>query len=133
MTTKQKLHQAQLNDWAAKFKEQKASGLTARQWCEQNDLSIHKYNYWKHKLKEEIVSQVMPDIVQLSIPDQVPLTGTVPSKVDTYSLPDRPIRANRPNRAAPNIRLCIDGVAFELEPPVSEDFLKTLIRAVHYA
>ena len=130
MTTKQKIHQARLNDWAAKFKEQKASGLTVRQWCGQNDLSIHKYNYWKHKLKEEIASQLMPDIVQLSILDQVTLTGTVPGKVDTYSLPDRPIR---PNCATPNIRLCIDGVAFELEPPVSEDFLKTLIRAVHYA
>ena len=133
MTTKQKLLQARLNDWAAKFKEQKASGLTVRQWCEQNDLSIHKYNYWKHKLKEQIASQLMPDIVQLSIPDQVTLTGTVPGKVDTYSLPDHPIRANRPNRDTSNIRLFIDGVAFELEPPVSEDFLKTLIRAVHYA
>ena len=62
MNAKQKLHQAHLREWAARFADQKASGLTVRTWCEQNDLSIHKYNYWKHLLKEEVVDQVLPDI-----------------------------------------------------------------------
>ena len=50
------------------FADQKASGLTVRQWCEQNHLSFHTYNYWKHLLKEEVVDQVLPDIVPLSLP-----------------------------------------------------------------
>ena len=38
MTAKQKLHQAHLREWAVRFSEQKASGLTIRQWCDQNHL-----------------------------------------------------------------------------------------------
>ena len=71
MNTKEKLHQLHLNEWAARFSEQKASDLTVRQWCDQNNFSIHTYNHWKHLLKEELASQVLPDIVPLSIPEPV--------------------------------------------------------------
>lgn len=51
MNAKQKLHQVHLQEWTVRFADQKASGLTVRQWCEQNNLSFHTYNYWKHLLK----------------------------------------------------------------------------------
>lgn len=54
MNTRQKLHQLRMNEWATRFSDQKASGLTVKEWCGQNDLSIHTYNYWKHALKEEL-------------------------------------------------------------------------------
>ena len=63
MNARQKLHQIHLQEWTVRFAEQKASGLTVRQWCEQNNLSFHTYNYWKHLLKEEVVEQALPDIV----------------------------------------------------------------------
>ena len=64
---KTKLHQIHLQEWTVRFADQKASDLTVRQWCEQNNLSFHTYNYWKHLLKEEVVDQSLPDImIQLS-------------------------------------------------------------------
>lgn len=69
MNTRQKLHQLRMNEWATRFSDQKASGLTVKEWCDQNDLSIHTYNYWKHALKEELASQVLPDIVPIMIPE----------------------------------------------------------------
>ena len=136
MNAKQKLHQAHLTEWAARFSDQKASGLTVRQWCDQNHVSIHKYNYWKHQLKEEVVDQKLPDIVPLPVP--APLSAAEPAvpqdNQPDQAVLDRPVRANRTNRAnRANIRLCVDGVALELEPSIDEDFLRVLIRAVHYA
>ena len=141
MNAKQKLHQAHLTEWAARVSEQKASGLTIRQWCEQNNISIHKYNYWKHQLKEQVVDQMLPEIVQLSIPSPLsyPSTSISESPVPHSSMADRTNCTNRANRANcatytdSNVKLCIDGVTLELEPSVSEAFLRTLIRAVHYA
>ena len=40
MNARQKLHQIHLQEWTVRFADQKASGLTVRQWCEQNNLSI---------------------------------------------------------------------------------------------
>ena len=68
MNSHRTLHQALLNEWASRFADQKASGLTVRDWCSQNNLSTHKYNYWKHQLKEAVTDQVLPDIAPLSLP-----------------------------------------------------------------
>ena len=73
MNAKQKLHQIHLQEWTVRFADQKASGLTVRQWCEQNNLSFHTYNYWKHLLKEEVVDQALSDIVPLSVLTEYPV------------------------------------------------------------
>ncbi len=130
MNAKQKLHQAQLREWAARFADQKASGLPVRTWCEQNQLTIHKYNYWKHLLKEEVVEQALPEIVPLSVPEVCEPSLPASSGPDQSFPSNRTIRANYTN---PNVRFCIDGVSIEVDPAVPEEFLRTLIRAVHYA
>ena len=45
MNTTKKLQQAKLDQWTVLCKEQSESGLTVRQWCEQNGYTIHTYNY----------------------------------------------------------------------------------------
>ena len=136
MNAKQKLHQANLQEWAVRCADQKASGLTIRQWCDQNHFSFHKYNYWKHLLKEEAVDQVLPDIVALTAPASFPAAEQPDSSVPNHSVSTRDNRTNRTirtNFTNPNVKLCVDGVALELDPSIPEDFLRTLIRAVHYA
>ncbi|MGN1198419.1 MAG: IS66 family insertion sequence element accessory protein TnpA [Acetatifactor sp.] len=48
MNSKQKLHQIKLTQWASRFQEQAASGLTVKARCVKNNVTIHTYNYWKH-------------------------------------------------------------------------------------
>ena len=128
MNARQKLHQVHLQEWAIRFADQKASGLTVRQWCEQNNLSFHTYNYWKHLLKEEVVDQALPDIVPLSLPalsDSDSLLAITPAPS---------IRANRSIRSNnSNIKMLINGVSIEIDTAVSEEFLGKLIKAVCHA
>ena len=127
MNAKQKLHQILLQEWTVRFADQKASGLTVRQWCEQNNLFFHTYNYWKHLLKEEVVEQVLPDIVPLT----VPALSDSDSSLETAA-PE--IRANRAIRSnGSNIKLRINGISIEIDASVSEEFLSKLIRAVCHA
>ena len=128
MNVKQKLHQAKLQEWTARFADQKASGLTVRQWCEINRFSFHTYNYWKHLLKEEVVNQTLPDIVPLSIP----AVSDSDSSLEITEL--RSIRSNcaiRPNHSL--VKLGINGLSIEIEDSVPEEFLSKLIKAVRYA
>ena len=122
MNAKQKLHQARLQEWAGRFAEQKASGLTVRQWCEVNHFSFHTYNYWKHLLKEEVVDQVLPDIVPIAVP-------TVPDS--NSSLEVTGISSIRSNQSA--IELRINGFCIEIDTSVSAEFLSKLLKAVRYA
>ena len=130
MNARQKLHQIHLQKWTVRFADQKASGLTVRQWCEQNNLSFHTYNYWKHLLKEEVVEQALPDIVPLSLP----VLSDSGSSLET-TVPDvRSIRANRSIRSNnSNVKMLINGVSIEIDTAISEEFLGKLIKAVCHA
>jgi hypothetical protein len=128
MNAKQKLHQVRLNEWTTRFKEQKASGLTVREWCDQNQVSIHTYNYWKHALKEELVDQMLPDIVPVALPD--PVSSSLP----TEQVSPCPVQADRAIRAnCTTVKLTINGISFEMDSTVPETFLHALIKAVRYA
>ena len=125
---KTKLHQARLQEWAGRFAEQKASGLTVRQWCEVNHFPFHTYNYWKHLLKEEVVDQVLPYIVPIpvsAVPEYLsPLEATEVSS----------IRSNRAIRSNKSImKLNINVISIEIDDSVSVEFLSKLFKAVHYA
>lgn len=76
MNAHSKIHQALLDEWTIRIADQAASGLTVRAWCNQNNISLHKYNYWKHLLKENITDKVLPDIVPISVPNTVPTLHT---------------------------------------------------------
>lgn len=127
MSAKQKLHQLHLNEWTARFSDQKSSGLTVRQWCDQNGFSIHTYNYWKHVPKEELASQMLPDIVPLSLPSAAPALPTETHRTAPSSLDN----ANCAIRAT--AKLTIGDISIEVDSQATEDFLHALIKAVRYA
>lgn len=122
MNTKQKLHQLRMNEWTARFSDQKASGLTVKEWCNQNNLSIHTYNYWKHALKEELASQVLPDIVPIVILE----TSASPAPIvsNDSALTNCAIR--------PTAKLTYNNISIEFGSDISEAFLATIIKALRF-
>lgn len=118
MFTNSKIHQIRLNEWAARLADQKSSGLSVPQWCEKNGVTTHKYFYWKRLLKSQVVDQVLPDIVPVQLPSvSVPQTQ-IPST--TYT-------------SCASARVFINGISIELDSSASEEFIRTLIKAVRYA
>ena len=133
MSTKSLLHQAKLKEWASRFIDQKASGLSVAEWCKQNNLSRHKFFYWKRLLKEEAIEQVLPEIVPLAMPSATNdiSAAQVVSQVPTLA---RENRASCTTFASNSCaRLFINGVCIEIEPSAPESFITNLIRAVRHA
>lgn len=125
MNSKQKLHQARLQDWAIKFADQKAQGLSNKEWCELNHISINSYNYWKRLLKDEIVDQMLPDIVPLTLP--TPITHTEALSTPFFS------EELKNSTNCTTFQFNVNGFNFKYESEVSPDFLCTLLKAVKYA
>lgn len=128
MSTRSIIHQATLNEWASRIKEQKSSGLSISEWCRQNNLSRDKYFYWKRQLKEEVVEQSLPDIVPLTAPPvsspSVPTSPAVECKSCTSCATFTPTST---------ARILINGVSIEIDSTASEAFIRSLIKAVRHA
>lgn len=131
MNARQKIHQVHLQEWTIRFAEQKASGLTVKQWCEQNHCSFHSYNYWKRLLKEEVGDQTLPDIVPVTLP----LFSDPGSSLETAPSAIRALRTNRANctNDTDMVRLQFNDISVGVSSSVPEAFLIKLLRAVRYA
>lgn len=116
MNARQKLHRIQIQEWTVRFDNQKASGLTIRQWCEQNNLSFHTYNYWKHLFKEEVVDQTFSDIAPLSVP-------ALPDSDHSLEIAKPKFRSFRVNLAilpnSSNVQMQVDGISIEIDTSIS--------------
>ena len=121
MNTTKKLQQAKLDQWAVLCKEQSESGLTVRQWCEQNGYTIHTYNYWKHRLKESYVDSVLPDIVPITPQPPTPLHELRDSREAAYSSINNTI----------SVSLC--GFTLSLDASASDEMLCRIITALRHA
>ena len=130
MSTKSMLHQATLNEWASRFADQKSSGLSVAEWCEQNNLSRYKFFYWKRQLKEEAIEQVLPEIVPLTIPSVQ--TNEAPS-VPTATVGSETCASCATFAPNPTARIMINGVSIEIDSSASEAFIRSLIKAVRHA
>ena len=75
MTTRQKIHDATLAKWLGLIHDQRASGMTVKDWCADNNISVHALYYWKRIAKTSYVDAVIPDIIPLSAPTLSEITG----------------------------------------------------------
>ena len=130
MNAKQKIHHAKLNQWIGLFKEQADSGLTVRQWCEENNYSIHTYNYWKHILKEEYAATALPDIVPV-----FPLDPALPTPASSgLSEMTQTISCDsRDSCHTSTIRILIGDTEISLSPSASDEMICRIIQAVRHA
>ena len=126
MNSKQKLHQIKLAHWTKLFQEQASSGLTVKVWCQEHNISIHTYNYWKHLLKMECLDSLLPpehDIVPLTVPVSAPST--------TRCLPSTGHSLNA--RDCNSISITCGDIQVNIGSSVSEEQLLRILKAVRHA
>ncbi len=129
MKSNQKIHQANLTKWTALFKEQTDSGLTVKEWCSQNSLSIHAFYYWKRIAKETYVNSIMPEIVPLSVENlQSPTVNTThqENKPELYKL-----RKSSFNESTP-VTVSIGDIHINIGASASDDMISGIIKAVRH-
>ena len=115
MNTTKQLQQIKLDQWAVLCKDQAQSGLTVKQWCDQNGYTIHTYNYWKHRLKENYVESALHDIV--------PITPSVPGV----------LRESHDSGITNSISILLDNTTISLDASTSDGMLCRIITALRHA
>ena len=132
MNAKQKLHQANLAKWTSLFQEQASSGLTVKEWCAQNNISIHTYNYWKHVVKEVYVDSLLPDIVPVApVPvPSLPLDPADSQKFESFHSLDSRNSCNSMDSGC--VSIVIGDIRIEIGSSASDEMVSEIIKAVRH-
>ena len=87
MTEVQKVVQdVRLQEWVNIIQEQKASGLSVRAWCRENDIGQGRYYYWLNKLRKATLEQFPEELKETTfVPIEAPVAITGISNTNTSS------------------------------------------------
>ncbi len=132
MNTKQKLHQLKLQQWADICKQQMSSGLSVKDWCLKNIISIHTY----FLLKQEYLNSILPDIVPLS-DCQSGANAISPVTANPTSVSHPALEHNSNNLCnsldpSNSISIYIGDIQIHIDESVSEEQLFRVLKAVRH-
>ena len=133
MSTKSLLHQARLNEWATRITEQNSSGLSVVEWCRQNNTSKDKFFYWKRLLKNETVTQMLPEIVPLAMGSSVALPSQPQSTSPAHTSGCTTCTSCTTFTPTSCAKIFLNGMTIELDSSAPEHFLRSLKKAVRHA
>ena len=132
MSSNSIIKQTKLKQWASLFADQKSSGLSVIDWCRQNNISRDQFFYWKRKLKDELVTNALPDIVPISLP-------SAPDSVSPILSPSPQTKDNRATcTSCPTFttgscaRVYINGMTVEFDASVPESLISNVVKAVRH-
>ena len=115
-----------LEKWKAIITNQMASGLTAAEYCRQEDLPISTFFYWKRTIRQELIAQMDTQVSKPAIVE-VPLTVSGTSLEEAP--PASPATPIEQNKLTTDMRKAINGLAeivqnqYNLNPYESAAFL----------
>ena len=74
MSTQLATRQIRMQQWAQIIHAKNESGLTVKDYCEQNSLSENAYYYWLRKIRESAIEAVGDHFAELTVPAESPVT-----------------------------------------------------------
>lgn len=57
-----------LQEWSARIKECRNSGMTVRNWCSEQGIRTQTFYYWQKKLFNMVANQNHPEFAEISMP-----------------------------------------------------------------
>lgn len=147
MNANKTFRQANLAKWTAIFQEQKASGMTVKDWCAQNNVSHHAYYYWKRLAKEAYIESVLPEIVPIALPStnvnalsETPQSPIISNNSDdlcdlynSCNSPDTHDIKVSVSTPSENVTLSVNGIQINIDTTASDDLIFRVLKAVRYA
>ena len=112
-----------LEKWKAIITNQMASGLTAAEYCRQEDLPISTFFYWKRTIRQELIAQMDTQVSKPTIVE-VPLavSGTSLEEAPPAS-PATPIEQNK-------LTLKWASVTLEVYPDTPQKLLRETLQTL---
>ena len=109
--------QERLEKWNAAICAQKASGLTIKEWCEQNGINSNTYYYYLARIRDAMLESSGPRLVEMEFP-AADLPAGKPAVQNSF-LPQITI----------TLRDCVIGIG-ETAPP---ELISSVLEAVRHA
>ncbi|MEG1194370.1 MAG: hypothetical protein RSE58_02215 [Clostridia bacterium] len=100
MTICELKQRTRLSEWRTAIQQQKASGQSIKQWCEENNCGEGKYYYWLKQVRQEMLEQGSASTVALVQfePERLPVAAM---EISTQKSPLQAAATETPTQKSP--------------------------------
>ena len=87
MNTRDEVRRMRIREWKKVFEDKAASGLSAKEYCQQNGIGKDQYFYWQKIVRESVLNEIKPNrFTELPVPvsSDMFFSLTAPSKVSCF-------------------------------------------------
>lgn len=82
MNTRDEVRQMRIREWKKVFEDKAASGLSAKEYCQQNGIGKDQYFYWQKILRESVLNEIKPNrFTELPVSSDKFFSLTAPSPI----------------------------------------------------
>ncbi len=69
MNTRDEVRQMRIREWKKVFEDKASSGLSAKEYCQQNGIGKDQYFYWQKIVRESVLDEMKTNrFTELSVP-----------------------------------------------------------------
>ncbi len=113
-------HNCLLQKWSGLIREQQDSPLTVKEWLFENNIPKYQFYYWKRKLKDTIIDNIVQDFVELPV---------IPVNENNVSVA-KVVKPLKPDTGESVASIRIGSSEISIYGNASKDFLKNLLEAL---
>ena len=114
-----------LQKWAGIIKQQQECTLPLKEWLSQNNITKDQYYYWKRKLKDTVLDDLVQGFVEIP---SLPVQDKVAQVVKLVQPPQPAMVSNETVTT-----ITVGSAVININGNASQDFLRNLLGAVSHA
>lgn len=125
-----------MQQWFELIQTWSASGLSKRQWCEENDVSLRKFYYWQDRIRQKLYGDMASKKETAMIVKEPPLPEPTSPDLPASAfaeVPLAPIETRNPDQFRPDVVVKAGGVTVELSDRAARNLLESIGEAIRHA
>lgn len=116
MSIKDSTREYRLSQWLPIIKECRNSGMSVKDWCEQNNVNEKRFYYWQRKIREA-ATEALPSVTKQPAFVQVPAPIKSPNPLEMPTF-------------IPSMVLKVGNVSLELSDTVQSELLASVLKVL---
>lgn len=127
-----------IQQWAEIINAANDSGLTRKEWCDQNNISLRIFYYWHKKVRDHIINQQTDQNLPVPVSSGLPLSAQGASpvfcEIKKTSVPDQCTDRSFPAESfIPEAMLKLGQYGLYINSNISEGTLSTILSVLRNA
>lgn len=116
-------HEVRAQEWFCIIQACNASGLSKKQWCEENGVPLRKFFYWQKRIREELYTEIKKKETGLvpAAPAGSPVPAPAFAEIKTTSIAGR-----QESQFQPDAVITVGGISIQIANTASNELLERI-------